>query len=316
VGVSAQGPNNLLATSTSVNYAPVADPQVITLSLLQPVNIALGGYDANGDALSFAIVASPLQGTLSQFDPSTGHAIYTPSTSFTGSDTFTFSVTDGIAISNPAVVNVVYPASSTLSASAVKFGNQGLANTSNPRGITVKNSGTVPLRISGLTLNGPNASNFAYTSAPLPITLAPMKATVVKVTFTPSALGSRTAALAVFSNAATSPQTVMLSGQGVQPVTLSPSSLNFGLQTVGTTSAAKLVTLTNNNSTPITIYSVIPSGDFSVTTACSSALAGKGKCLVSITFTPTAKGLRIGSVDINDSASNSPQTISLRGTGQ
>jgi hypothetical protein len=34
-----------------------------------------------------------------------------------------------------------------------------------------------------------------------------------------------------------------------------------------------------------------------------------------VTFTPTQTGTRIGQLTVSDSANNSPQTASLRGTG-
>src|SRR5439155_19619421 len=57
-------------------------------------------------------------------------------------------------------------------------------------------------------------------------------------------------------------------------VSLSPTSLTFANQTVGTTSAAQVSTLTNTGSTTITISSITPSGDF--------ALAGLGTCGTSL----------------------------------
>jgi hypothetical protein len=44
-------------------------------------------------------------------------------------------------------------------------------------------------------------------------------------------------------------------------------------------------------------------------------LVAKGKCTIQVTFAPTAKGKRTGQLDVNDSASNNPQTASLNGTG-
>jgi hypothetical protein len=58
-------------------------------------------------------------------------------------------------------------------------------------------------------------------------------------------------------------------------------------------------------------------GDFAVsTTPCGSSLAAKSKCTISVTFTPTATGTRTGSLNVTDSALNSPQTAALTGTGE
>ena len=41
-----------------------------------------------------------------------------------------------------------------------------------------------------------------------------------------------------------------------------------------------------------------------------------GKCQIDVTFTPSAIGSRPAKMKVNDSANNSPQTVSLTGTGQ
>jgi Bacterial Ig-like domain (group 2)/Abnormal spindle-like microcephaly-assoc'd, ASPM-SPD-2-Hydin len=99
-------------------------------------------------------------------------------------------------------------------------------------------------------------------------------------------------------------------------VSVSPTTLSFGNQVVGTTSAAKTVTLSNGSSSKLTINSVGISGDFAIRSkSCGATLAAGKTCTISVTFTPTVSGARTGALTINDSASNSPQTVSLSGTG-
>src|SRR5438270_144035 len=88
---------------------------------------------------------------------------------------------------------------------------------------------------------------------------------------------------------------------------VSPTSLTFGSQTVGTTSAAQTVTLT--------ITSIVASGDFAASNTCGGSLAAGGNCSISVTLTPTASGTRTGSLSVTDNATGSPQTVSLTGTG-
>ena len=99
-----------------------------------------------------------------------------------------------------------------------------------------------------------------------------------------------------------------------QSVSLSPTSLSFGSQAVNTASAIKNVTLTNTGSALLTLTISI-TGDYAQTNTCGSSVAAGKKCTISVTFTPTATGTRTGTVTITDNASNSPQTISLTGTG-
>jgi len=130
-------------------------------------------------------------------------------------------------------------------------------------------------------------------------------------------LGTRTGRLSVSDNASNSPQTAALTGTGVQPATLMPASANFGTWTVGTTSTAKTFTLTNYQNVALTSIAISTTGDFKLSTAtCTTSLASQSKCTINVTFTPKATGTRTGTLSVSDSASNSPQTSKLTGTGQ
>ena len=95
---------------------------------------------------------------------------------------------------------------------------------------------------------------------------------------TPAALNARTAALTISSNAGGSPHGVALSGSGVAApaaaITLNPTSLAYGNQTVGTVSAAKVITLTNSGNAALGISSIATTGaGFAATHNCSASLA-------------------------------------------
>ena len=98
-------------------------------------------------------------------------------------------------------------------------------------------------------------------------------------------------------------------------LTVSPASLTFGTQNVGTTSPAQTLTVSNPGSSTVSSISVSVSGDFARSTTCGSSLAAGASCTVSVTFTPTAAGARSGSVSISSSAAGSPLTVPLSGTG-
>src|SRR5439155_633824 len=103
------------------------------------------------------------------------------------------------------------------------------------------------------------------------------------------------------------------------PASLSPLSVSFGNQAVGTTSASRAVTLTNNVSKKLNISSIAisgaNSGDFKQTNNCGTSIQGHGNCTINVTFTPAGTGARSATLTVTDSASNSPQTASLSGTG-
>src|SRR5439155_2204713 len=98
-------------------------------------------------------------------------------------------------------------------------------------------------------------------------------------------------------------------------VALSDTSLKFGLQLVGTTSTAQTVTLTNSGPITLTISSIAASGDFVQNNNCGSSLPAGESCTIRVAFSPSDKGGRSGAVTITDDAANSPQTITLTGTG-
>ena len=98
--------------------------------------------------------------------------------------------------------------------------------------------------------------------------------------------------------------------------TVLPSSLSFGGQMVGTTSSAQMVTLSNSGQSSLAITTIAASGDFSETNNCGAALAAGANCTITVTFKPTAGGNRSGTLSVTDSASGSPQTVGLSGSGE
>ena len=196
------------------------------------------------------------------------------------------------------------------------FANQNLNTTSGVKTVSVTNNQTVPLNISGISSSG----DFAQTSnCPLaPSSLAAKASCTVSVTFTPTATGKRTGTLTVSDDAPNNPQTAPLAGSGVLAVTLVPTTISFSNQTVTTTSAARTVTVQNNQSVPLTISGISASGDFAQTSTCPlspNTLAAASSCTISITFTPAALGTRTGTLTITDNANTSPQITTLSGTG-
>ena len=108
-------------------------------------------------------------------------------------------------------------------------------------------------------------------------------------------------------------------GGGGPAVSLVPTSLKWGKFFVGVKSGAKSITLTNTGTATLNISSITASGDFAIKTvkkSCGSTVAAGASCLIKVTFTPTQLGLRTGQVTINDDAPDTPQHVSLSGTGK
>jgi pseudomonalisin len=102
---------------------------------------------------------------------------------------------------------------------------------------------------------------------------------------------------------------------------LSSSSIAFGNQLVGSMSPSQTVTLTNNGNAPLNISAIsvqgTNSGDFPATTTCQhpGTLAAGQNCVLTVTFEPSAAGIRTASIAISDNAPESPQTIAVSGNG-
>jgi Abnormal spindle-like microcephaly-assoc'd, ASPM-SPD-2-Hydin/Beta-propeller repeat len=199
----------------------------------------------------------------------------------------------------------------TFSPTALAFEPQLTGTTSLAMSVQISNTGTGPLTITSLQTTGDFAQSNACGSP-----VAPVASCTVQVTFTPTAFGNRTGVLTVTDNAAGSPHTLALSGQGTsQQASVNPTSLTFVSQPVGASSTGAVVTLHNSGTTALTISSISAAGDFAQTNNCGASLTGSMDCQITVTFTPAVTGNRTGTLSIADSSSGSPQTVSLSGTG-
>ena len=200
-----------------------------------------------------------------------------------------------------------------LSSTSITFGTQLLKTKSAVKTVTLTNTGTATLNITSITASG----DFQQTNTCASSLSAGTKCTI-SVTFTPTAIGTRTGNIIIADNAAGSPQSVKLTGVSTQ-VKLSTTSVSFPATKVGTTSAPKSVTLTNVGANALTITKITLGGadptDFSQSNTCGSSVAAGKSCMFTLKFTPKATGSRSATVTVADNGGASPQTIHLSGTG-
>ncbi|MDX6257375.1 MAG: hypothetical protein QOJ11_3709 [Frankiales bacterium] len=204
---------------------------------------------------------------------------------------------------------LVYAAQSSLTFAPVAVGTS-----YTPQTVTITNTGPATANVSGVSVSGDYSQTNNCGSLPTG------SSCVVSVTFHPSISGTRTGALTVSSNAGNGAATVSLTGTGSgggtsATLAASPSSLTFASTTVGSTSSAQSVTLTNSGTAAATVSSIGASGDFSQTNSCGSSIAAGASCTLSVTFQPSGTGTRTGSVTVTSSAGNSPTSVTLSGTG-
>jgi hypothetical protein len=102
---------------------------------------------------------------------------------------------------------------------------------------------------------------------------------------------------------------------GSLSTTASVPSIAFGDETIGTTSPVNAITLINNGSAGLHIDGISVSLPFAQTNTCSSTLAVGATCTINVTFAPATEGDFTGKLSITDNARDSPQTVTLSGTG-
>jgi trimeric autotransporter adhesin len=208
----------------------------------------------------------------------------------------------------------------SLNATSLAFAGQTIGTTSAAQSLVVTNSGAAPLTLSALALAGTTASDFTRSgTCSTGVALAAGATCTAAFTFTPGAVGARSATLTITSNASNGAASLGLSGSGAAvatpAVSLSTATLAFGNQTVGTVSAARTATLTNSGSGGLSLASVIATAGFGVAHNCGTSVAAGASCTLSATFAPTAAGAVSGSLSIASNATGSPHVISLGGSG-
>ena len=101
-----------------------------------------------------------------------------------------------------------------LSTADIDFGIVPVNTTSKPKAVRLTNVGKGALSIHQISLDIYSGTNFAITGNNCPAYLAPRAYCTISLTFTPDTGGSIEGTLSILSNAATSPNTVSLTGTG------------------------------------------------------------------------------------------------------
>jgi hypothetical protein len=200
-----------------------------------------------------------------------------------------------------------------LSPASVDFGSV-LVNTSSSQNLNITNCGNAPLQISSVQSSVPSIVPGQSCA-----TVAQGSTCALQLTFTPTDGNPVGGVLTLTDNAATSPQTVGLSGTGGTPQIQFPPAFQVDDQFLGTHSESGLSFINTGGGNWI-VNSVVATGDFSVKNQCTAPLPPSmpmsGKfffCSMAITFSPTQPGLRTGTLTITDNAAGSPHVIQLSG---
>ncbi len=204
---------------------------------------------------------------------------------------------------------------------SLSFGDVQIGKPGDSQTITLLSTGMPAPRIDKVEISGAFKET---TDCPAPpATLAKNEVCGIEVVFDPTMPGPASGVASIFHDGLAEPIKVLLNGNGTaepSSVKLSPMSLTFGEQTIGTTSAPQTVMLTSSGDRTLLISSISVEGDFTVMPAstCESligSVAAHANCTVVVTFGPLGAGKRNGAIVFKDDAPDSPQRVSLSGTG-
>ncbi|WAZ19277.1 choice-of-anchor D domain-containing protein [Streptomyces cinnabarinus] len=186
------------------------------------------------------------------------------------------------------------------------------------RDLTIRNTGNARLIVNSLHTTGDFVNGPGCVGG-----VRPGDECMVRVLFRPTGGGLRTGELIVTSNAVGGPHRLPLSGTGLVPgIGITPGALNFGAQDVGSESPPQTVTVSGPGSAALDITGVsltgADSGDFRLRDGCGGRgrlLPGQ-RCVIEVTFVPTAPGQRTAVLTVTHDAAGSPHTIPLSGEGR
>jgi len=316
-GTGAAQTLQLSATPASLSFGNVATgtstTQTVTLTNSGNASISISqisetgtGFTASAPTLPLTLAAGASTSFTVTFDPATA-------TSLTGSVTIT-----STAANSPSTVSLsgtgIQPQIAVVPAS-VSFSNVTVGVT-NTQSVTIRNAGTASLNVTQATLAG---TGFSLTGLTVPLSIAAGGSSVFTIGFTPASASSFSGTLTLVSNAPTSPLVVALAGTGVSPtllITPTPTSLSFGSVNTGT-STMQAVTLANTGNASVTISQLAETGAGYTVSGCATpvTLAAGASTSFNVTFDPATTGSLSGNVTVTSNASNSPQVVSLSGTG-
>jgi hypothetical protein len=209
--------------------------------------------------------------------------------------------------------------------SSPDFGNVVVGATAQ-RAFTFVNTGTVAAGNVNAVLSGTNVTLVTNScgSSEAPVSVAPNGTCSMTVQYAPKQRGALEASLLVSSDAANGPQTLGLSGTGIQAIgTLSAdTSSDFGTVVMNTSSKLNFTFANSGDANATGVVASVSGAGMSLTsntcgTTAQPGTVGIGKvCSMTVQFSPTANGPASGTLTVASSAVSSPHTLTLTGSGK
>lgn len=262
----------------------------------------------------FTVAAGSLTTVTLQFKPT---AVGSRSATAVVSTSDPINPTRSVALSGSGMAPNVVVSPMNLSFGQVRVGQpQSLS-------ISLQNTGTGPLTVSGIMFSGTDAQRFSTANVGTPFTIQPgTSAATFQVVFTPTSVGSALATLAIASDDPDSPNIqIPLSGEGIAPgISVSTSTLNFGGQLVNRTSAPRTFEISNTGSAPLQVFALSLTGTAAQAYQVQSPVApvtvpAGGKQAVSVVVTAAQMGEQTARLIIQSDASSTSAHVDLTALG-
>jgi len=237
-----------------------------------------------------------------------------------GAQTGVLTVTDLIRKQTVALAGTgVTPGEFGLSPTSLTFTLLKVGVASPPQTLTITNKGQSAIGHVGFQITGQAAASFAWSADTCGTAqLNPASHCTVQVRFTPAATGGSAATLEISSSSVGVAQAaVALSGTGTtNGIMVSPTKLIFAALSVGQSSPAQTVTITNAAGLALASLNLAVSAQFATTgSTCTATLANGASCSVGIEFVPTAPGAVSGALTVSSPSLATPATVALSGSG-
>jgi subtilase family serine protease len=314
-------PGSLTFASTVVGS--VSATQAITIKNTGGSAVTLSGVTFSGaGASSFLRTSTTCSNPLAVGASCNSYVEFHPTT--TGTLSATLSVNSNAPVASIPVSGTGAAAGLTLTVTpgSLTFASTVVGTATATQAITIKNTGSSAITLSGVTFSGTGASSFTRTSTTCTNPLAAGASCNSYVQFQPTTTGALSATLSVNSNAPVA--SIPVSGTGAAAgltLTVTPGTLTFPSTTVGVASATQAITIKNTGSSAITLSGVTFSGTgassfIRTSTTCTNPLAAGASCTSYVEFTPTVTGALTATLAVNSNATGSPQTVAVSGTGK
>ena len=200
----------------------------------------------------------------------------------------------------------------SLSPNILVFSAEAVGTSSPPQTVGLTNSGNAALNIQTVAISGGNDFVIGNgTTCANGSSVATGSFCMIQVIFAPTTPGQKSATVTITDNAGGSPQQISLAGTSSSAaLSLSPTSVSFPAQFVGTSGLPQTLVVTNTGNVTLVITAVTAStADFGVLSNCTNPVAPGSNCTIGVFFSPTAGGTRTGKSSFLAFSSERPSVI-------